>query len=188
MKQKRDREEACHICGHYHDVCSPLRRRAAALSGPRFDRDAAWAPGPRAQFEGGEVCGVCGHVIVMEPADKHENVIPTTIIPGFLYLGNYDSASRSELLKAMNVSHILNVGRARALRSDRPPPCAPADARAPRRPQSVPSCQALYRNTFTYHNLTTSPPDFNECFQFLSACRLQLGEPPPRAACRQAGS
>lgn len=31
------------------------------------------------------------------------------IIPGFLYLGSYDSASRSELLKTMGITHILNV-------------------------------------------------------------------------------
>ena len=31
------------------------------------------------------------------------------IIAGFLYLGSYDSASRSELLKTMGITHILNV-------------------------------------------------------------------------------
>ena len=61
------------------------------------------------QYEGGEPCSICGHVIVLQQAEKPENVIPTTVIPGFLYLGNYDSASRAELLKAMNISHILNV-------------------------------------------------------------------------------
>jgi dual specificity MAP kinase phosphatase len=42
-------------------------------------------------------------------------------------------------------------------------------------PQSVPSCQALYKNTFTYHNLTESPPDFEECFKFLGASGVRAG-------------
>jgi dual specificity MAP kinase phosphatase len=39
-------------------------------------------------------------------------VLPVPIIPGTLYLGSYDTASRSEVLKAMGITHILNVGRA----------------------------------------------------------------------------
>jgi dual specificity MAP kinase phosphatase len=35
--------------------------------------------------------------------------MPTTILNGFLYLGSYDTASRQELLKAMGITHILNV-------------------------------------------------------------------------------
>lgn len=64
------------------------------------------------QYEGGQACSVCGHV--MAPHEKKENstVLPTAIIPGFLYLGSYDTASRSELLKAMAITHILNVSRA----------------------------------------------------------------------------
>jgi hypothetical protein len=31
MKHKRDREEACHICGHYHDVSTASRLRPRAL-------------------------------------------------------------------------------------------------------------------------------------------------------------
>jgi hypothetical protein len=47
----------------------------------------------------------------MAPHEKkqQETVIPTNVIPGFLYLGSYDTASRSELLKAMGITHILNV-------------------------------------------------------------------------------
>lgn len=37
--------------------------------------------------------------------------MPTTVVPGFLYLGSYDTASRQELLKAMQISDILNVSR-----------------------------------------------------------------------------
>ena len=33
------------------------------------------------------------------------------MLPGFLYLGSYDNASRSELLTAMGITHILNVSR-----------------------------------------------------------------------------
>jgi len=66
--------------------------------------------------------------------------MPTTVIPGFLYFGTYDTASRQDLLKTLNISHILNT---------------------------VPNCQALYKNTFTYHTVSNAPPDFEECFQFL---------------------
>jgi hypothetical protein len=107
---------------------------------------------PFPQYEGGEVCGVCGHVIVVEPADKHDDVIPTTIIPGFLYLGNYDSASRSELLKAMNISHILNVGRA----SDRPRAARAAWRRRTTRPPPPRSrCPRARRSTATPSRTTT---------------------------------
>lgn len=35
--------------------------------------------------------------------------MPTAVVPGFLYLGSYDTASRQELLKAMQITDILNV-------------------------------------------------------------------------------
>lgn len=35
--------------------------------------------------------------------------MPATIITGFLYLGSYDTASRQDLLKAMGITHVLNV-------------------------------------------------------------------------------
>ena len=79
MKIKRDREEPCYICGHYHD------------------------------FEHGETCSTCGHVLSTTERKAFETVLPANILPGFLYLGSYDTASRSEMLKAMGVSHILNV-------------------------------------------------------------------------------
>lgn len=40
---------------------------------------------------------------------QQDTVLPTAIIPGRLYLGSYDTASRSEILKAMGITHILNV-------------------------------------------------------------------------------
>ena len=33
--------------------------------------------------------------------------------------------------------------------------------------QTVPACQNLYKNSFTYHTATTSPPPFEECYDFL---------------------
>ncbi|WIA33045.1 hypothetical protein OEZ86_006202 [Tetradesmus obliquus] len=110
MMKKRDREEACSTCGHYHD------------------------------YEGGEPCSICGHVMIAEGGTGHESCMPTTILPGFLYLGSYDTASRQELLKAIGVTHILNT---------------------------VPTCPALYKNTFTYHTVELAPPEFDECFTFL---------------------
>lgn len=115
MKSKRDREEPCHICGHYHN------------------------------HEAGEPCGICGHVLTVNESRAHqESVLPTQILPSFLYLGNYDTASRSELLKQFNITHILNT---------------------------VPDCPVLFKNTFTYHTVTCLPPDFEECFQFLESIR-----------------
>ena len=84
--RKRERENPCGICGHYH------------------------------KFEEGEVCGVCGHrwkpsVGVGTPA-RHESAIPTEVLKDFLFLGSYNNASRSEVLKTLSVSHILNVRNA----------------------------------------------------------------------------
>eukprot|EP00878_Enallax_costatus_P024513 GHUV01026163.1.p1 GENE.GHUV01026163.1~~GHUV01026163.1.p1 ORF type:complete len:131 (+),score=14.09 GHUV01026163.1:157-549(+) len=110
MKEKRAREEACMTCGHYHD------------------------------YEGGEPCSICGHVMLPAGGKTHDSCMPTTIISGFLYLGSYDTASRQELLRSLNISHILNT---------------------------VPTCPALYKNTFTYHTVEDVPPKFEECFQFL---------------------
>ncbi|GBF92534.1 hypothetical protein Rsub_05148 [Raphidocelis subcapitata] len=110
MKGKREREEACSTCGHYHD------------------------------YEGGEPCKVCGHVLTTAASGRPESVMPTTVVPGFLYLGSYDTASRQELLKAMQITDILNT---------------------------VPACQPLFRNTFNYHTVSVAPPDFEECFEFL---------------------
>ena len=36
-------------------------------------------------------------------------------------------------------------------------------------PQTVPSCQALYRNSFAYHTVSASPPPLDECAAFLGA-------------------
>ncbi|KAF7831689.1 protein-tyrosine-phosphatase IBR5 [Senna tora] len=117
--RKRERENPCGVCGHYH------------------------------KYEEGEVCSICGHRI---PAASEKNSVrvsafPSVILPEFLYLGSYDNASRSELLKTQGISRILNVR------------------------QTVPSCQNLYRNSFTYHCL---PDDktlpFDEAIQFLEQC------------------
>jgi dual specificity MAP kinase phosphatase len=79
--RKRERENPCWICGHYH-------------------KDA-------------EVCGVCGHRIPQRgeerPPIKQDSAFPSEILRDFLYLGSYDNASRSELLKTIGISCILNV-------------------------------------------------------------------------------
>ncbi|KAK9906847.1 hypothetical protein WJX75_009090 [Coccomyxa subellipsoidea] len=112
MKKRREREEPCHICQHYHD------------------------------YEGGEPCGICGHRLSDADASQKASAYPSNIIPQFLYLGSYDNASRAELLKTVGITHVLNT---------------------------VPSCQPLYRNSFTYHTVSTSPPNWEECFDFLDS-------------------
>ena len=79
--RKRERENPCDICGHYH------------------------------QFEEGEPCGICGHRLMepQEVSGPTSSAYPSEIIPGFLYCGSYDNAARSELLKAQGISRILNV-------------------------------------------------------------------------------
>ncbi|KAI4384940.1 hypothetical protein MLD38_003024 [Melastoma candidum] len=82
--RKRERENPCGICGHYH------------------------------KFAEGEVCGVCGHKRVTAECDRgscsvHVSAFPTEILPNSLYLGTYDNASSSELLKAQGVSRIFNT-------------------------------------------------------------------------------
>jgi hypothetical protein len=83
--RKRERENPCGICGHYH------------------------------KYEEGEPCGVCGHRPPAAPAAprQQDSAFPSEILREFLFLGSYDNASRSELLKTVGISHILNV-RARS--------------------------------------------------------------------------
>lgn len=79
--RKRERENPCGVCGHYH------------------------------KYEEGEVCGICGHRAPQssETPSFHFSAFPTEILPDFLYLGSYDNASRSELLKTQGISRVLNV-------------------------------------------------------------------------------
>ncbi|GAB4822373.1 hypothetical protein N2152v2_009419 [Parachlorella kessleri] len=75
--------------------------------------------------------------------------MPTEVLPGFLFLGSYDHASRAELLKALGIGHILNV---------------------------VPTCQNLYKNSFEYYTASTSPPPLDECFLLLEKVRGEGGK------------
>uniref|UniRef100_A0A453RF17 Tyrosine-protein phosphatase domain-containing protein n=1 Tax=Aegilops tauschii subsp. strangulata TaxID=200361 RepID=A0A453RF17_AEGTS len=73
-----------------------------------------------------------------------ESAFPSEILKDFLFLGSYDNASRSELLKTIGISHILNT---------------------------VPLCQNLYRNSFTYHCLQDDKTlQFDDAIQFLEQC------------------
>lgn len=117
--RKRERENPCMICGHYH------------------------------KYEEGEVCGICGHrmPITSEKTSVQLGAFPSEILPDFLYLGSYDNASRSELLKAQGISRILNT---------------------------VPSCQNLYRNSFAYHSLQDDKSlAFDDAIQFLEQCERE---------------
>uniref|UniRef100_A0ACD5YKR2 Uncharacterized protein n=1 Tax=Avena sativa TaxID=4498 RepID=A0ACD5YKR2_AVESA len=115
--RKRERENPCGVCGHYH------------------------------KCEEGEICGVCGHrpaaADAVAPA-RLDSAFPSEVLPGFLFLGSYDNASRSEVLKTLNITHILNT---------------------------VPDCHNLYRNSFTYHCLQDDRTlDFDGATQFLEEC------------------
>ncbi|KAB2073595.1 hypothetical protein ES319_A07G094100v1 [Gossypium barbadense] len=114
--RKRERENPCGICGHYH------------------------------KFEEGEVCGVWGHRAPVSPnkTSLQVSAFPSVILPDFLYLGSYDNASRSELLKTQGITRVLNT---------------------------VPACQNLYKNSFTYHCLQDDKIlQFDDAVQFLEQC------------------
>ena len=66
-------------------------------------------------YHGGEPCSVCGHRLEVvpaatAPAPKPPSAFPSEIVPGFLFLGSYDHASRHEILRTLGIGHILNVG------------------------------------------------------------------------------
>ena len=53
---------------------------------------------------------MCGHTLtVADSSGQKVSAYPSTILPQLLYLGSYDNASRSELLKTLGITHILNV-------------------------------------------------------------------------------
>ncbi|CAI9106470.1 OLC1v1005631C1 [Oldenlandia corymbosa var. corymbosa] len=82
MGKRRDRDNPCDVCGHYH------------------------------KYEEGEVCGVCGHHMPVAAAgggNSSSSVFPSEILPEFLYLGSYDNAARAEFLKMQGISHLLNT-------------------------------------------------------------------------------
>ncbi|GAB2233774.1 hypothetical protein Droror1_Dr00003003 [Drosera rotundifolia] len=115
--RKRDRDNPCDICGHYHSCAA------------------------------GDICGECGHRVpgISDEAaagvGSVSSAFPSEILPEFLYLGGYDNASRSELLKTIGISRILNT---------------------------VPSCNNLYKNSFDYHSLQDDKDlDFDDAVQFL---------------------
>lgn len=114
--RKRERENPCGVCGHYH------------------------------KHEEGEICGICGHRVPgrEEKLGFHISAFPSEVLPQFLYLGSYDHASRAQLLMAQGVTHILNT---------------------------VPSCQNLYKNSFTYLCLQEEKVlQFEEATKFLDQC------------------
>ncbi|CAA6662892.1 unnamed protein product [Spirodela intermedia] len=95
-------------------------------------------------------CGVCGHYHNHEEGRFRTAVhpvssaFPSEILKDFLYLGSYDNACRGELLRTQGISRILNT---------------------------VPACQNLYKNSFTYYCLQDDKVlPFNDAIQFLEQC------------------
>ena len=162
MSRKRERENPCFICNHYHN------------------------------FEAGELCTVCGHgpAATVERAPP-PSAFPTVVVPDLLYLGSYDQAARAELLKAMGIKRILNVraparGARHAVQGQHGG-VACARGRAARRAhnarpvaQTVPDCQNLYKNTFLYHSASAVPDapkhvPLDECVAFIGAQHTAAG-------------
>lgn len=62
------------------------------------------------QYENGETCPVCGHAPILNgPATSPPSALPSEIIPGFLFLGSYDHASRQDMLVTLGIEYVLNV-------------------------------------------------------------------------------
>ncbi|KAL3332750.1 hypothetical protein AABB24_033017 [Solanum stoloniferum] len=99
------------------------------------------------KYEEGEPCGVCGHrmpTVSDMGSPIQVSAFPSEILPEFLFLGSYDNASRAELLKSQGISRVLNT---------------------------VPACQNLYKNSFTYHCLDDEQDlQFDDAIQFLEQC------------------
>ncbi|KAK1273122.1 Protein-tyrosine-phosphatase IBR5 [Acorus gramineus] len=173
--RKRERENPCGVCGHYH------------------------------KYEEGEVCGICGHRMALntERPIHHSSAFPSEIIPEFLYLGSYDNASRSELLKTQGISCILNKllfpksFKLAFSKGDKIEDSAllyegvtvwfstlgwnvsniliagalHLDGEFMGGERTVPACQNLYKNSFTYHCLQDDKIlEFDDAIQFLEKC------------------
>jgi len=131
VTKKRERENPCFICGHYHryeigEICKicghkppgpPAACAPCAVGGggvganPNFVGNAFVDGAMNASqslgtlSSNGNSSGAGGGQLL---AAAHEG-LPCEVIPSFLYLGSYDHASRSDLLKAMDVHYVLNV-------------------------------------------------------------------------------
>ncbi|GJN22058.1 hypothetical protein PR202_gb09589 [Eleusine coracana subsp. coracana] len=69
---------------------------------------------------------------------------PLEVLKDFLYLGGYSQASRSEVLKTLGFSHILNT---------------------------LHDCKNVFTTSFTYHILQRDKPlDFDKANQILEEC------------------
>ncbi|KAJ9525683.1 hypothetical protein QJQ45_003488 [Haematococcus lacustris] len=73
----------------------------------------------------------------------------------------------------MGITHILNVCLFQARLYHVSHGSKQDRTSATSRTQTVPQCQALFRNTFTYHTVAEAPPDFQECCDFIDAAIKQ---------------
>ncbi|CAA7016076.1 unnamed protein product [Microthlaspi erraticum] len=114
---KREREDPCRVCRHYHN------------------------------YDEGEPCDICGHVGTSTKAAQIQvSSFPSEILPDFLYLGGFDTASNFKIDVTHGISHILNT---------------------------VPSCENLYPSSFTYHRLRDEKAlEFDNAIQFLDKCEI----------------
>ncbi|WRX09701.1 Dual specificity phosphatase [Theobroma cacao] len=152
--RKRERENPCGVCGHYH------------------------------KYEEGEVCGICGHraPVSSDKTSLQVSAFPSLILPDFLYLGSYDNASRSELLKTQGITRVLNVyvlnivnHKFRTKQTISFISSSLLDVMTAKMNidgcQTVPACQNLYKNSFTYHCLQDDKIlQFDDAIQFLEQC------------------
>ena len=134
--KKRERENPCFICGHYHrydlgEICKICGHKPPGPAAPAAcSVGGGYSVGTNPTFVGNafvdgamnasQSLGFCPTVPLSSNGNSsgagggqllaaaHEG-LPSEVIPSFLYLGSYDHASRSDLLKAMDVHYVLNV-------------------------------------------------------------------------------
>ena len=101
------------------------------------------------------MCQVCGHAPAVgggahdcagATGGNSTAAFPSEILPGFLFLGRYDHASRSDLLKILSVTHILNL---------------------------VPTCDNLYKNSYEYTTASSKGWPFAEFNEAIERARAQ---------------
>ena len=139
---KRERENPCFICGHYHryeegetcGICGCVERSDARAPHPlrpppaRVPSSSSSRPDPRPL----PTLPPARHRPPRPGDAKPPSRLPSEILPDFLYLGSYDHSARAETLRHFGIASCLNcVG---------------------------PACANLHRSAFAYHTVAPDPP------------------------------
>ena len=102
--------------------------------------------------------------------------MPTEVVPGFLFVGSFDHASRADLMKTLGITHVVNVGITftRGYFNPIKPKFTHLLFHRSFFLQTVATCPCLYKNSFIYHKTPEDgcPPSFQECSAFIDSVRI----------------